>query len=188
MVIKVLVISENPVKIQAARDAFSIFFTGSIFDTFRFRKNSSEGIYLKSQPIGEAETRLLSRQRVIYARDLNPKFNFYVGIEGGVAQTPDNQPRIVSYSSIGNHSIIETVKACEIPIPLRWYKKLTGVPPIDLGDLVSKISGISNIKQKEGAVGFLTRNIVTRFDILKQSVLMALIPFLNPIHFELTVE
>ena len=53
---------------------------------------------------------------------------------------------------------------------------------------MTNISGISNIKQKEGAVGFLTRNVVTRFDILKQSVIMALIPFLNPTHFEITVE
>jgi len=122
---------------------------------------------------------------VEYGRRLKPNFNYYVGIEAGVIVNPtSNYARIVVYSSVGNNNIIESVRGCEIPIPFQWYKELVEQHHYELGDLMSNITGIQNIKQKQGAVGFLTRNVTKRYDILKQSVTMALIPFLNPSLFD----
>jgi inosine/xanthosine triphosphatase len=188
MGIEVLVVSMNPVKIRAAREAFSSFYKKYVVSSIEITEIDPTSVHLKTQPFGEEQTYEASRWRVKYARNHKPGFDFYVGIEGGVVLTPRNKPRIIVYSSVSNNSFIETVRGCEIPLPQIFYKQLLNSPHSELGDLMTDISGISNIKQKEGAVGFLTRNIVTRFDILKQSVLMALIPFLNPIHFELTVE
>ncbi|MFX1284878.1 MAG: DUF84 family protein [Promethearchaeota archaeon] len=185
MVVRVLIASLNPVKIQATHEAFSSFFDN--LDISNIGIISTEN-HLKSQPLGEEETYEASRWRVKFAQKNNSEFDYYVGIEGGVVLTPQNQPRIVVYSSIGNHNIIETIRGCEIPLPRKWYTRLTDSPQLELGDLVTEISGISNIKQKEGAVGFLTQNIVKRFDILKQSVMIALIPFLNPTFFETSMK
>ena len=188
MVVKVLIASTNPIKISAARESFSRFYKDLNFSTLNINELDPTGVHLKLQPLGEDETYEASRWRVKYARNHKPGFNFYVGIEGGVVLTPHNQARIVVYSSVGNHTIIETARGCEIPLPYSWYKKLKDSPQLELGDIASEISGVSNIKQKQGAVGFFTQNTINRFDILKQSVMMALITFLNPMLFEMVAK
>lgn len=185
MVVRVLIASINPVKIRAAREAFSSFYEDLIVSNIEINEIDSTRIHLKSQPLGEEETYEASRWRVKYTRNNEPGFDFYVGVEGGVVLTPHNKPRIVVYSSVGNNSTIETVRGCEIPLPHEWYKRLLDAPQLELGDLITEISGVPNMKQKQGAVGFLTQNIVKRFDILKQSIMMALIPFLNSTLFEI---
>ena len=193
MVIKVLISSTNPVKVRAAREAFSCFHEEISVSNLSMKEVDPEWNHFKSQPLGEDETYKNSRLRVDYIRNFNPNFDFYVGIEGGIVLKQQNQARIVVYCSVGTNSTIETVRGCEIPLPNRLFKKLASAREkkslqLELGDLVSEISGIPNIKQKNGAVGFLTQNIVTRFDILYQSMMMALIPFLNPTLFELKVK
>ena len=186
MVVKVQILSINPIKIRATHEAFSSFFDNLNISNMEINGIDIIANHLKSQPVGEEETYKASRWRVKYAQKHNPRFDYYVGIEGGVVLTPQNHPRIIVYSSIGNHTIIETVRGCEIPLPHRWYKRLTDSPQLELGDLATEVSGIPNIKQKEGAVGFMTQNIVKRYDVLKQSVLVAMIPFLNPPLFEVS--
>ncbi len=193
MVIRVLIASTNPVKIRAAREAFSCFQEEITFSSLNMKVIDPEWDLFKSQPLGEDETYKNSRLRVKHIRKHNPDFDFFIGIEGGIVYTQHNQARIVVYCSVGTHSAITTVRGCEIPLPDRWYEKLASVREksslqLELGDLVAKISGITNIKQKNGAVGFLTQNIVTRFDILYQSMMMALIPFLNSTLFEIKVK
>ncbi|MFX0126238.1 MAG: inosine/xanthosine triphosphatase [Candidatus Hodarchaeota archaeon] len=185
MGIEVLVVSKNPVKIRAAQEAFSSFYEKLVISNIEISEIDPTGVHVKTQPLGEEQTYETSRWRVNSARDHRPGFDFYVGIEGGVVLTRNN-PRIIVYSSVSNNSFIETIRGCEIPLPQNLYTQLINSPNSELGDLITNISGISNIKQKEGAVGFFTRKIVTRFDILKQSVIMALIPFLNPNLFEIT--
>ena len=188
MEIEILVASKNPVKIRATREAFLSFYESVIISSMKIADIDPKGDHLKAQPVGEDQTYEASRWRVKSARSHHSRFNFYVGIEGGVVLTPRNKPRIIVYSSVGNDSFIETVRGCEIPLPQEFYKRLLSSPHLELGDLMNEISGISNIKQKEGAVGFLTQNVVTRYDILKQSVIMALIPFLNPEYFRITKD
>lgn len=182
MTIQILITSRNPVKIQAAQTAFSCFFD----DVSVSSLNIEDTIDLNSQPIGEQETYECSVRRIKYARinqKLRADFDYYVGIEGGITLTPQGNPRIIVYSTVGNHSITNTIKGCEIPLPYQWYNELKINTHLELGDLVAEVSGVSNIKQKEGAVGFLTNGFVKRYDILKQSVIMALIPFLHPTLF-----
>ncbi|MHA2305242.1 MAG: DUF84 family protein [Candidatus Hodarchaeales archaeon] len=180
MVTRVLITSINPVKVQASKDAFFPFFK----DTYFSQINVDTGD-LKSQPIGEKETYTYSRKRVEYGRETEANFDFYVGIEGGIVVNPQNHKRIVVYSSVGNSRFIETVRGCEIPLPSQWFNDLVEQNHKELGDLMDELSGVQNIKQKEGAIGFLSQNVVKRYDILKQSVIMALIPFLNPSIFNL---
>lgn len=53
----------------------------------------------------------------------------------------------------------------------------------ELGEIVTKASGVPNIKQKQGAIGFLTDSTLTRAAVIKHTIICALIPFLNPNHF-----
>lgn len=49
-----------------------------------------------------------------------------------------------------------------------------------VGEVMDKITGRKNVKKQEGAVGILTKRKVSRKDLYKHGVLMALIPFLSP--------
>ncbi len=175
----VLVASKNPVKIKASLEAFQPF-----FDTLKI--DSCEVILPRpnaDQPIGEEQTREFSQLRVAQARKENEIYDFYVGIEGGVVKTSTGDVRIVVYSSVGNKNYTETIRGCGIPLPEEWLEALTSKKYGELGDLVAYVSGVRDIKRKQGAVGYFTKDNITRFDVLKQSIVMALIPHLNPALF-----
>ena len=172
----VLVASKNPVKIRATLEAFQPFFNNLTIDSCEVKLPLTN----TDQPIGEKQTRQFSQLRVTQARRENTKYDFYVGIEGGVVKTSTGEARIVVYSSVGDKSDIETIRGCEIPLPEEWHNSLTNKKYGELGDLVAYISGVQDIKRKQGAVGYFTNENITRFDVLKQSIAMALIPYLNP--------
>ena len=174
--VKVLVASKNPVKIKASLDAFQLFFKDPIVDSQEVVVPTANA----SQPIGEDQTREHSELRVIQARENYPGYDYFVGIEGGVVKLNSDSARIIVYSSIGHQLAIETVRGCGIPLPLEWYTVLTTHEYHELGDLAELKSGVTDIKKKQGVVGFFSQNFVTRYDILKQSVIMALVPYLNP--------
>ena len=174
--VKVLVASKNPVKIKASLDAFQLFFKDPIVDSQEVVVTTANA----SQPIGEDQTREHSELRVIQARENYPGYDYFVGIEGGVVKLNSDSARIIVYSSIGHQLAIETVRGCGIPLPLEWYTVLTTHEYHELGDLAELKSGVTDIKKKQGVVGFFSQNFVTRYDILKQSVIMALVPYLNP--------
>ncbi|MHA1993672.1 MAG: DUF84 family protein [Candidatus Hodarchaeales archaeon] len=174
--IKVLVASKNPVKIKATIDAFQLFFRDPIIDSQEVVVPTTNA----SQPIGEDQTSTHSKLRVIQARENHQGYDYYVGIEGGVVKVDSNNARIVVYSSIGHELAIETIRGCGIPLPLEWYNALTTHKYHELGDLAAQKSGVPDIKKKQGVVGFFSQNYVTRYDVLKQSVIMALVPYLNP--------
>jgi len=168
----VIITSKNPVKIEATERAFLHFFKAVEF------KYCDPNIL--SQPIGENETYITSRNRVKQAQQLLPGADFYVGIEGGISLNFFDVPRIIVYCTVANHSRVETVRGCEIPLAENWYTSLLRGNHKELGDLVDEVGGFINIKQKEGAIGYLTGNYVKRVDILTHGVAAALIPFVNP--------
>uniref|UniRef100_UPI001EECA25E DUF84 family protein n=1 Tax=Vibrio vulnificus TaxID=672 RepID=UPI001EECA25E len=53
----------------------------------------------------------------------------------------------------------------------------------ELGDVMDKVFGTENIKQKGGAISLLTQNQLTRSSVYHQELILALIPFTNPDHF-----
>ncbi len=49
----------------------------------------------------------------------------------------------------------------------------------DLGDAVDMISEKNNSKQKNGFIGILTGDLITRTSLYESAIIMALIPFKN---------
>lgn len=50
---------------------------------------------------------------------------------------------------------------------------------MELGDADDIVFGLSNSKQQNGAVGILTKNLITRKQLYSPAVILALIPFVN---------
>jgi non-canonical (house-cleaning) NTP pyrophosphatase len=49
----------------------------------------------------------------------------------------------------------------------------------ELGDVIDRLAGDHNSKQKGGAIAFLTRGVMDRKKLYVQGVTLALIPFIN---------
>ena len=179
MGISILVASKNPIKIQASLEAFQPVFEQLRVDSCEIKIDRPNA----DQPIGEEQTRQYSRMRVSEIRKKYPRYDYYIGIEGGIVKTLTNDSRIVVYTSIGDKDHIVTIRGCEIPLPDSWLEILTKKKYNELGDLVADVSGIKDIKRKQGAVGFFTKDNVKRIDVLRQSVFMALVPYMNPALF-----
>jgi inosine/xanthosine triphosphatase len=49
-----------------------------------------------------------------------------------------------------------------------------------VGEIMSELTGIERIGHKGGAIGYLSKNVLTREQLTEQAVLMALIPRIRP--------
>ncbi|MHA1226021.1 MAG: inosine/xanthosine triphosphatase, partial [Candidatus Hodarchaeales archaeon] len=171
MVVKIIVGSKNPVKVQATNMVFEEVFKKVKIDACDVSEFDPSETVLKPQPIGEQETYEASRWRVRFLQERFPEYDYFVGIEGGITESREGQARIILYSSIANNENIITVRGCEIPLPLTWFDELKRNSQLELGDVASRMSGVENIKRKQGAVGYFTNNRIKRVDILRESLL-----------------
>lgn len=171
---KILVASTNPVKIQAALEGFRRMFPDQVFE--------AEGVAVQSdvsgQPMTDEETLKGAINRVNNALQAKPGMDFYVGIEGGVEDAHDGMREIawvVVASGDGKwgrgrggtfflpHPIAELIRQGK-----------------ELGEANDLVFQKTNSKQKNGAVGILTGDVITRASYCSEAVCMALIPFKNP--------
>jgi inosine/xanthosine triphosphatase len=175
--VKIIVASRNPVKLEAVRQGF---------ENMGFSEPDIVGISVGSgvsdQPMSDEETLAGAKNRVENISKEFPDADFRIGIEGGI------QPH-------GNHleafAWIYISWAEDNDRPEGYGQSRTSsflLPPAvqqliqegyELGTANDKIFGQTNSKQKGGAVGLLTHNTVTRTQLYRQAVQLALIPYLN---------
>lgn len=169
--INVIVGSRNPVKINAAQKAIS--------QLFPHQKVNCTGIYAPSgvakQPMTLAETRLGAINRACYCRK-NTEADFYVAMEGGVDVLEDG-PVTFAYIAILDKDDRSVSCSAHLPLPRSVYQAL--LDEVELGHVMDKMFNTNNIRQKEGAIGLLTKNLVTRESCYNQATLMAMAPFIN---------
>ena len=171
---KVLVGSENPVKIEAANEVFSKYF-GQVKVT---------GIEVSSkvsvQPIGE-ETFEGAKNRALELKELNEKENlgadFFVGIEGGITKLHSKWFTLGVGCVIDNQGRSGYGVSPYFELPESIVEQLLSGK--ELGKVMERISGKDNIRQKEGAIGFLSKGMMDRKNLYIHSLIVALIPFLN---------
>jgi len=172
--VKVLVGSENPVKIEATKEAFSKF----------FREVEVLGISVNpkvsSQPVNEetfegAKNRAFELKRMNEERKLNA--NFFVGIEGGIIKLYAKWFSFGVICVMNKDGKIGYGITAMFQIPEKIVMELLSGK--ELGEVMDEITGENNIKRKEGAVGILTKRVINRKDLYYQAVVIALIPFLN---------
>lgn len=171
-VIRILVGSLNPVKINAVKNAFSNIFANN--------QIICKGIHAPSgvseQPMTASETRLGAINRALFCKNGSNNADFYVALEGGVDLTEDG-PITCAYFSIINNQQQSVGRSASLPLPLSVYDDL--VAGKELGHVMDELFNTTNIKQKGGAIGLLTQNNATRESIYTQALILALSPFIN---------
>ncbi len=160
--------STNPVKIEAAKRAFSKFW---IVDVEGVKVDS--GVPL--EPIGHLVVE--GAKNRAKASLMKTGADFGVGIEGGIFYLAGRYycaGFVWVERKDGTHS---TGISGWFECPEKFVPKL--LMGEELGDLMAEVSGKSNIRREEGAIGFFTRGAVSRTDLYTHGIFMALAKFIS---------
>lgn len=168
---RVAVGSTNPVKIGAARAVLERLLPEVII----------EGIAVESgvpdQPWGDAETirGAITRARAACAA-LDADVG--IGIEGGVIDAGDGRVRTCAWAAVVARDGQSGVGgSLSLELPQRVAELVRG--GMELGHAMDAVTGEQNVKQGVGAVGILTRGLVTRSQAYEYILAYALTPFLS---------
>lgn len=169
--IKIAVASRNPVKIDAVREGLSVFLNTDI---------ELHGVLVESgvpdQPMSNDETLQGAQIRVANARLNFPGYDFYVGVEGGVEDTVSGLMAF-AWIVISNGKITGNARTASFFLPPEVARLVH--QGMELGDADDIVFAKSNSKQQNGAIGLLTKDVISRKTLYLPAVQMAFIPFLN---------
>jgi len=169
---KVIVASLNPVKIKAVKNGFKKMFPEL--------KTECTGISVPSevsdQPMTDDETLLGAENRVKNACKESKNADYYIGIEGGV-HTIGEDMHVFAWIVVKSRNKIGRSRTSTFMLP----KKVTSLVSQgqELGVANDIIFNKENSKQKNGAVGILTDNLIDRTRYYTEAVVLALVPFKN---------
>lgn len=164
--------SKNPVKMDAVKDALSVFLNDEI-DLLGVSVESG----VSDQPMSDAETLLGAENRVKNAQNQFSNFDFYVGIEGGVEEATSGLMAF-AWVVISNGKQTGKARTTTFMLPPRVAELIH--QGYELGDADDMVFSKSNSKQQNGAVGLLTNDAITRKSLYEPAVQLAFISFLNP--------
>lgn len=168
---KVVIASTNPVKVKAVKRAFYKVFKEK-FEIISIDAKSE----VSDQPMSDGETIKGASNRVKNAIKAFPKSNYWVGIEGGV-EVVDNM--LTSFTWVVIKSKNQTGKAKTdtyfLPEKVAGYVKQGK----ELGNAIDIVFKKHNSKQNNGAVGLLTKDLITRNKLYEDVIILALIPFVH---------
>ena len=170
---RVIIGSRNPVKVQCVHQAFEKAFPGEEW--------ACEGIAVASgvsdQPMSDVETLTGASNRAVNAQQQHPKADFWVGVEGGIAKT-GNSMEAFAWVVVRAKERVGQARTASFALPPAIVALIE--QGIELGHADDLVFKRENSKQKNGAVGILTHDLINRVSYYEPAVLLALIPFMNP--------
>ena len=168
----IVVTSQNPVKEEAVKNGFQRTFPEEAFKVACVSVSSG----VSDQPMSDKDTRIGAANRAAQGKLALPDADFWVGVEGG-CDWIDGQMVAFAWVVINSQSRQGSARTAHFQLPPAVQSLIeTG---LELGDADDRVFGRQNSKQKSGAVGLLTGNVVTRTTLYEQAVILALIPFRN---------
>ena len=173
---KVVVASRNPVKVGATTQAFQTLFPDAVLDVTSVNVDSGAG----DQPDSDEATRQGARTRALKSREARPDADFWVGLEGGIEIVDDQLMAFAWMAVQGRVGDVSEARSTTLPLPPA-VKKLV-VSGLELGEANDRVFSTVNSKQGGGAYGLLTDGLYTREGIYAQTLIMALIPFVNTLY------
>lgn len=170
---KIVVASRNPVKAEAALSGFMRMFPLDQFEIETVEVESG----VEDQPLSDQVALLGAENRAQRARQVIGNGDFWVGIEGG-CDTLDGQMNSFAWVVVLSERGAGRSRTANFQLPHKV--KVLVEDGLELGDADDLVFGKENSKQKTGAVGLLTGDVITRKTLYEQAVILALIPFKTP--------
>lgn len=164
---KVIIASENPVKIKVAEKAFASVYPDEEFEFVAIKSDSG----VSDQPIGE-ETRLGASNRLSFIKDKFPDADFWISQEGGLFEDRgrlSNRAWITVCDKDGCTTEASTSNFY-LPKKVEQYVK----EGLELGHANDKFFDTINSKQGVGVIGYLTDGLYDRTEYYLQPAIIAL--------------
>lgn len=170
---QIIIASMNPVKINATHDGFKLAFPDDEIQI--------QGVSVLSgvsdQPMSDAETLQGALNRAQNAQTAHPQADYWVGLEGGVERRGDSL-YCFAWAVVVGSGKIGRGRTATFQLPDEVAQLVDAGD--ELGDADDKVFGHTNSKQKNGSIGILTQDRLTRATLYTPGIVIALIPFLNP--------
>ena len=175
-IMKVLVGSKNPVKIQGVKEAFELFFED--VDAVGFNVNSE----VPEQPVNEqtmqgAKNRVKNLKK--HAEDENINADYFVAVESGLVNIYGEEV-IINACYIENSFGQNSVGFSEgFPIPNGKFEDIKNRGFARIFDETFKLNHDPNKPKVMGGINTLTNGKISRIRITSDAVVMALTKFLH---------
>ena len=163
--------STNPVKVGAARAVLQRLASRAEVEGFAVASG------VPDQPWGDDETIRGALARARAARAAHDA-DLGIGIEGGVVTNADGSVRTCAWAAVvGRDGQQGLGGSLAMPLPDAVAELVRG--GMELGQAMDKVTGERDVKRGAGAVGILTRGLVTRQEAYEALIAYALVPFLQ---------
>lgn len=168
MKIRVGVTTLNPLKTSAAKTAFESFFDEVEVHSFKSRS------ILHKQPVDDQ----ISAGAILRAKEaIELGYDYGVGIEGGLLHS-GGMAYLTGFSAIISKSgEMHGAWGLAFECPPSILERVERGE--ELGAIVDQQLGRTGVKTQEGAVGVLSKNKIDRLRVTTDSVIAALMPFVN---------
>lgn len=167
--------SSNPVKVQAVRNVFSLFFPK--VDVVMVEVRS----VVPSQPIGIDETIRGAIGRAKRALEQEKCAEMGVGIEAGLLPVPHSVSGWMDqqYAAIADrHRRVTIGGGLSFEYPARVVLQVLSTKT-EVGKVMDRLTGIEGLGRRQGGVGYFSKGALDRVRLSELAVLMAMIPRLN---------
>jgi len=182
--ITIVVGSKNPVKVNAVQIAANSYWKN--FELVSINAPSN----ISNMPLSKEETRIGAKNRALAALDWmkNQKDNLpvnkddqnlvlAVGNEGGITSI-DGIWYLFGTTLVTDGKIESWGGETLVRLPSIMVDELQG-GQVELGEVIDKITGETNTKQKGGAIAILTNNVILREELFSFHTKMALSPWVH---------
>ncbi|MDW3650087.1 MAG: inosine/xanthosine triphosphatase [Bacteroidia bacterium] len=169
---QLIIASRNPIKVNASLKGFQAMFPQESFEV--------EGVSVASdvsdQPMSDTETLQGAINRAHHAKELYPKADFWVGIEGGLEEREEDY-HAFAWVYVLSHTQKGQSRSASFQLPPQVCQLIR--QGMELGDADDVVFGSKNSKQANGAVGLLSGDAIVRETLYIPAVTLALVPFRN---------
>lgn len=169
---RIIVASKNPVKINAVKLGFETMFPDESFECEGISADSG----VSDQPSSDKETITGAENRVENAFNEVKDADFWVGIEGGLEKM-ESELEAFAWVVIKSKEKLGKGRTSTFFLPRKVAELIEQGK--ELGEADDIVFNRTNSKQKNGSVGILTGDIITRTSYYKEAIILALIPFKN---------
>jgi inosine/xanthosine triphosphatase len=169
---RLVVASGNPVKSRSVERGYARVFPDHSIELMTVSVESG----VADQPMSAAEALEGATNRAVAARAAAPDADYWFGIEGGIEDTDEGMTAF-AWVVAASPDRIARGRTATFFLPDEVARLVRG--GMELGDADDVVFGRSNSKQKDGAIGLLTGNVIDRTALYEHGVIMALVPLKN---------
>jgi inosine/xanthosine triphosphatase len=169
---RLVVASGNPVKSEAVARGYARVFPEHAVELVTASVPSG----VAEQPMSSDEALEGATNRAIAARAAVPVADLWFGVEGGIEDTEDGMTAF-AWIVVASADRVGRGRTATFFLPDEVARLVRS--GMELGEADDVVFGRSNSKQKDGAIGLLTGNVVDRTALYEHGVIIALVPFKN---------